>query len=69
MKPIIFNVDCREQNGVYLDPAQYEQMKGQLECLVTEKESWLVKDAQLEEKIAALGKITFFMKGSSTDFS
>ena len=44
----------REQNGVYLDPAQYEAMKADLESLTKEKEARLLEDEKLEEQMRQL---------------
>lgn len=44
----------REQNGVYLDPAQYERMKSDLESLTKEKEARLLEDEKLEEEMRQL---------------
>ena len=47
-------VACREQNGVYLDPVQYERMKEDLESLTKEKEARGVQDAKLEEEMTSI---------------
>ena len=48
---------CREQNGVYLDPAQYERMKEDLESLTKEKEARNIQDAKLEEEMTSIKKL------------
>ena len=47
-------VACREQNGVYLDPVQYERMKEDLESLTKEKEARGLQDAKLEEEMTSI---------------
>ena len=41
----------REQNGVYLDPTYYEQMKADIEQLNKDKEACMIKDNELEKEI------------------
>ena len=45
---------CREQNGVYLDPQQYERMKEDLETLNKEKEARLLTDQKIEAEMSQL---------------
>ena len=45
---------CREQNGVYLDPQQYERMKEELESLNKEKEARLLTDQKIESQMKVL---------------
>ena len=45
---------CREQNGVYLDPQQYERMKEDLDSLNKEKEARLLTDQKIETEMKEL---------------
>jgi len=45
---------CREQNGVYLDPQQYERMKEDLDSLNKEKEARLLTDEKIENEMKEL---------------
>lgn len=48
---------CREQNGVYLDPAHYERMKEDLESLTKDKEARQIQDEKIDKEINSLKQL------------